>query len=115
MSDLIEQARKLSRDMLALDMDMKLPEGSVDPDDLADALEAKDASLDLAVAAIEAEINLRNKAEAVVEAARGMKRIIEEAGCSRWASDNGLRLKDTPEWVETYNAITAYDKEASHE
>jgi hypothetical protein len=38
--EMIDRLRKLSADLRADDLDMKLPPGSIDPDDVADALEA---------------------------------------------------------------------------
>lgn len=46
-------------------------------------------------------------------AARGMKRIVEEIDGSMthgtWRDANGMRLKDTPEWVALYLAIAEAD------
>jgi hypothetical protein len=46
----------------------------------------------------------------LVEAARGMKRIVEEIDGAMnhgaWRDEkSGMRLKDTPEWVALYNAL----------
>jgi hypothetical protein len=45
------------------------------------------------------------------EAALGMKRIVEEIdGAMKhgtWRDEKGMRLKDTPEWVRLYNAISS--------
>lgn len=46
----------------------------------------------------------------VTEAVAGLKRIVEEIDGAithgTWRDDHGTRLKDTPEWVALYNAIT---------
>lgn len=48
---------------------------------------------------------------ALVEAALGMKRIVEEIdGVMKhgtWRDERGKRLKDTPEWVAFYNALAS--------
>lgn len=48
--------------------------------------------------------------ELLVKAGLGLKRIVEEIdGAMKngtWRDEHGMRLKDTPEWVEFYNAIT---------
>ena len=49
----------------------------------------------------------------VLEAVRGMKRIVEEIDGAMnhgtWRDEHGVRLKDTPEWVALYNAIVECD------
>lgn len=45
MTDIVERLRKLSRDMLSADIDMKLPAGSVDPSEAADEIERLRAKL----------------------------------------------------------------------
>ncbi len=46
----------------------------------------------------------------LAKAARGMKRIVEEIDGAMnhgtWRDERGMRLKDTPEWVALYNAIS---------
>lgn len=42
---LIERLRQLSADMLSLDMDMKLPAGSIDPSEAADRIEELERQL----------------------------------------------------------------------
>ena len=48
---------------------------------------------------------------ALVEAASGMKAIVEEIRGAMehgsWRDDKGMRLKDTPEWVALYAALAA--------
>lgn len=54
----------------------------------------------------------------LVNAARAMKRVVEGTDGAMnhgaWRDEKGLRLKDTPEWVALYNAITAYDRLRPH-
>ena len=54
--------------------------------------------------------------KALVDAARGMRRIVEEIDGAMnhgtWRDDHGTRLKDTPEWVSLYNALSALSGEA---
>ena len=46
----------------------------------------------------------------LLEAALGMKRIVEEIDGAMnhgtWRDEHGMRLKDTPEWVALYNAVS---------
>jgi len=52
--------------------------------------------------------------DGLLEAAKGLKRIVEEIDGTMnhgtWRDDKGVRLKDTPEWVALYLAIS----EAGH-
>lgn len=46
----------------------------------------------------------------LLETAKGLKRLVEEIDGTMnhgtWRDDRGMRLKDTPEWVAFYNAIS---------
>ena len=48
---------------------------------------------------------------ALVEAAQGLKRIVEEIDGAMshgtWRDERGVRMKDTPEWVSAYVALAA--------
>ena len=52
---------------------------------------------------------------AIREACSGLRSIVEGIdGAMRhgtWRDKDGTRLKDTPEWVAVYNALTMIDKE----
>lgn len=52
---------------------------------------------------------LRDERSEVLDAALGMKRIVEEIDGAMnhgtWRDESGARLKDTPEWVALYNAL----------
>jgi hypothetical protein len=56
-----------------------------------------------------AQIMADPRVKALVEALSGLKRIIEEIDGAMehgtWRDDKGRRLKDTPEWVDAYNAL----------
>ncbi|WPE22443.1 hypothetical protein [Shinella zoogloeoides] len=49
-------------------------------------------------------------ADDLLNAASGMKRIVEELDGAikhgTWRDEHGLRLKDTPEWIVFYNALS---------
>lgn len=49
--------------------------------------------------------------DALVEVGSGLRRIVEEIDGAMnhgtWRDEHGMRLKDTPEWVEFYNTLTA--------
>lgn len=49
----------------------------------------------------------------IAEAARSLRQIVEEIDGAMnhgtWRDDHGARLKDTPEWVALYNALTQSD------
>jgi hypothetical protein len=51
--------------------------------------------------------------EEMADAMRGLRRIVEEIDGAMthgiWRDERGVRLKDTPEWVAAYNALSAYD------
>lgn len=51
--------------------------------------------------------------QALVDALRGLRRIVEgidgAMAHGTWRDDIGIRFKDTPEWVEAYNALTAWE------
>lgn len=65
---------------------------------------------DYIVAALNAyEASPSSQTAGLIEAANGLKRIVEEIDGTMnhgtWRDDKGRRLKDTPEWVRLYNAV----------
>ena len=46
-----------------------------------------------------------DKLAAFEVALRGIRRIVEEAGCRDWRDEIGYRFKDTPEWITAYLAL----------
>jgi hypothetical protein len=74
----------------------------------AEAAEAQLAALERVKAEARADV------AGLVEAARGMKRIIEgidgAMNYGTWRSErSNLRIKDTQEWVDLYNALAAWE------
>lgn len=65
--------------------------------------------------ATDAQAMANDKVRALVEAASGMRSIVEgiqgamEHGTFR--AEKGMRLKDTPEWVALYLALAALEKD----
>jgi len=43
-----------------------------------------------------------SRAEVLERALDGLVDIVERVGCSDWRNEAGIRLKDTPQWVEAY-------------
>lgn len=52
------------------------------------------------------EFSAIQKQTRLTDACIGLNKIVEGVRCERWANAQKFRLKDTPEWVEFYLALS---------